>query len=98
MELVGIILPPIIDLINQFVTNKQMRFLVAFAFCALVGAGLNWIATQFVFMSVQSGFQSIATSILVVFGASQLTYNLGYSNSKVQQTIRGEQPLDNQTY
>lgn len=89
MELVGIILPPIIDLINQFVNNKQVRFLVAFGICALLGVGLNWLATQFLYANPMSAFQSISASILGVFGASQVTYNLGYEDSKIQDTIRG---------
>lgn len=90
MELVGILLPPIIDLVNQFVNNKQIRFLVAFIICALFGVGINWISSQFNFATPMEAFQSLSASILAVFGASQVTYNVGYEDSKMQDTIRGK--------
>lgn len=90
MELVGIILPPIIDLVNQFINNKQIRFLMAFSICAVFGVAVNWLSSQFIFATPMEAFQSLSSSILAVFGSSQVTYNLGYEDSKMQDTIRGK--------
>ena len=81
MEIVGLVLPPIVDLINRFINDKSVRFLVAFFFCAIFGVGLNWLQTQFNFPTPLEAFNSISGSILGVFGASQISYQLGYGES-----------------
>lgn len=88
MEIVGLLLPPIIDLVNRFIKDKSLRFLAAFLICSLFGLGLNWLQTSFSFASPLEGFQSLSASILAVFGASQVSYNLGYEDSKIQDAIR----------
>lgn len=90
MEIVGLLLPPIVDLINRFINDKSLRFLMAFFICAIFGAALNWIQTQFNFPTPLEASQSISASILGVFGASQISYQLGYGDSKMQDTIRGK--------
>lgn len=90
MEIIGLLMPPLVDLINRFINDKSVRFLVAFSLCALLGAGLNWLQTQFMFESPMHAFQEISASILAVFGSSQVSYNLGYEDSKMQDTIRGK--------
>ncbi len=90
MEIIGLVLPPIVDLINRFINDKSIRFLVAFFFCALFGIGLNWLQTDFTYVTRIDAFNSLSASILGVFGASQITYQLGYGDSKIQDTIRGK--------
>jgi len=86
MELIGIIFPPIIDLINRFVKDSAVRFLIAFIICTIVGVFLNWIETGFIYADRLLAFQSISGSILAVYGASQISYQF-YKDSSVQKTI-----------
>jgi len=87
LELIAIIFPPIIDLINRFVKDSTVRFLISFLFCAILGIGLNWIETGFVFPDRLMAFQSLSGSILAVFGATQLSYQAVYKESKLQKAI-----------
>ncbi|QGH72336.1 MAG: hypothetical protein [Podoviridae sp. ctg2L5] len=86
MELIGIIFPPVIDLINRFVKDSAVRFLIAFIICAATGVFLNWIETGFVYADRLTTFQSISASILAVYGSSQISYQF-YKDSGVQKAI-----------
>lgn len=87
MELLGIFLPPIIDLVNKFIKDTTVRFLISLLFCAAVGAGLNWLATGWSFQSAIQAYQSISESILAVVGAAQISYKAVYSQSALQKAI-----------
>lgn len=87
MEFIGILLPPIIDLVNRYIKDNAYRFLVAVLWCVLFGIALNWIETGFVFVDRVTAYQSLSKSILAVFGASQLSYTALYSGSRLQGLI-----------
>lgn len=89
MELIAFLLPPLIDLINRRVVSPDVRFWVSVFVCALVGAGLNYLDTQFAFETLRVGFESLSQSILVVFGIAQLVYGAVYDESRLQTSIRG---------
>lgn len=88
MELIGFLLPPLIDLINRKIVSSDARFWVSVIVCALVGAGINYIDTGFAFESLRAGFDSLSASILVVFGIAQLVYGAVYNDSRLQSSIR----------
>lgn len=90
MELIGFLLPPLIDLINRKVANSDARFWVSVLACALVGAGINYLDTGFVFVTPKEAFDSISASVLVVFGIAQLVYGGIYKGSSLERSIQGE--------
>lgn len=90
MELIAFLLPPLIDLINRRVANSDARFWVSVLVCALVGAGINYIDTQFFFATPRMAFESLSESVLVVFGIAQLVYRGVYEGSSLEKTIQGK--------
>ena len=88
MELVGFLLPPLIDVINRKVGDSDIRFWVSVFVCAIVGLGINYVDTLFIFESVKAGFDSISASVLIVFGAAQLTYRGIYEGGRLQLAVR----------
>lgn len=89
MEVIALLLPAVIDLINRRVASSDVRFWVSVAVCGAVGGGLNYIDTSFVFGSSKLALESISTSVMYVFGLAQLSYGAVYQDSKIQKMIRG---------
>lgn len=84
LKLIGLVLPPVIDLINKHFEDSRVKFLISFIFCAVIGTGSHFI--------VNGGFvslDSLSSDILSIFALSQVTYQLGYADSKIQKEIRG---------
>lgn len=90
MNLIGVLLPPLIDLVNKHFKDSTVKFWISVVICAVVGIGINWLQTAFKFMSSMEAADSIAASILATFGTAQLVYKAVYEDSKMQDTIRGE--------
>lgn len=77
IELIGLILPPIIDLFNRKIENADIRFLFSFGFCAVIGLALNYFGNGNHFTDGNGVIQAI----LAVFGSSQVTFNGGWDKS-----------------
>jgi hypothetical protein len=75
----GVILPPIIDLVNKYVANSKLRYLVALVFSLVAGA---------IIAVVQSGWDNVWADAGLVFAASQTVYKLWYEHSGLQTRIR----------
>lgn len=88
MELIGVVLPVFIGAINKKIADTYLRFLVSAFVCALVGIGVNYLNTEFKFVNLREGFESVSATILVVFGLAQLTYKGVWENPTVQKTIK----------
>lgn len=86
INLVGFLLPPLIDLINRRVKDSDARFWISVLVCSLFGIGLELVVSGFMFMGVDPYIESI----LAMFGLAQLSYKGLYENSRMQTTIRGE--------
>lgn len=84
MKIVALILPPIIDIINSKISNSQVRFLVAFLVCAIIGLIINYTNNLFKF-----NVNAIPDDILSVFAISQISYQVVYKDSGFQQVMRG---------
>lgn len=67
-QLVGFILPPIISVINQKITDNTVRFIVSMLVSVIVAILFNYSKLQF--MSVDQVLGSIA----LVFTESQIAY------------------------
>ena len=81
-ELIGFILPPLIDLINKKVIDSRWRFVISFVTCVGVGVGMN--VGNFNIESVGD----ILGSIAVVFSAAQIAYNLYYEKSDLRKRFQ----------
>lgn len=77
-ELVGLLLPPLIDLINTKVPNTNIRFIISLVICTVVGVVLNLQDLKY------HNTDDIVKSIAVVFTAAQLTYKLYWERSQVR--------------
>lgn len=89
LALIGFLLPPLIDLINNRVSNSYGRFWLSVLVCSLVGAFIEWV------MVGMLTFEGVSTQILLTFGMAQLTYGALWKGSgadvelkKLQGTVR----------
>lgn len=87
MELLGIFLPIIIDLINRKIADSDLRFWVSVGICAVVGIFLNFLNTSFHFETALIAFESISSSVMIVFGLAQLSYNALWSKSGIRDAL-----------
>lgn len=87
LALIGFLLPPAIDLINNKIADRQIRFWISVVVCGLVGAGIEWV------MVGALTFEGVSTQILMTIGMAQLTYNAIWKNSSADielKKIQGE--------
>lgn len=78
--ILGVILPPLIDLVNRYVKNDRVRFLISVGFSILVGG---------IWSVMKNGWENVAQDIGLIFATSQIVYKLIYEKSKIQEKIRG---------
>lgn len=90
MELIALLLPILIDYINRKVADSDARLWVSVAVCAVVGAGINYLETAFVFATPMIAFESITSSIMVVFGLAQLSFHALWSKTDTHKELRAE--------
>lgn len=94
MELLGMLLPVLIDLINRKIADSDVRFWVSVGICAAVGAFLNFLETSFAFPDLKAAFSSVAGSIGVVFTMAQVSYKGIWSNTSILGEFRNEMGLN----
>ncbi len=87
MELFGLLLPIVIDLINRKIADTDLRFWVSVGVCAIVGTFLNYLNTLFVFGTPLMAFESITGSIVMVFGLAQFSYKAIWSRTDYHTTL-----------
>ena len=78
IELVGLILPPIIDFINTRITDSRVRWVVSVVICALVGVLLN---------IGELDLADWAKSSSVIFLSAQAAYKLYWEKSQARETL-----------
>lgn len=82
LSLVGFLLPPMIDIVNNKVSDGSSRFWISVFICALVGTFIEWV------MAGVLTFEGVSTQILLTFGMAQLTYGGVYKNSSLDVKIK----------
>lgn len=82
IELIGFILPPLIDLINKKVLDSRARFVVSFVTCVGVGIGMNVEN-----LNVDS-LGDVLGSIAVVFSSAQVAYKLFWEKSEIRKRFQ----------
>lgn len=78
--ILGAVLPAVIDIVNKYVKNEKVRFLIAVGFSVVVGG---------VWSVLQNGWENVAKDIGLIFATSQIVYKLWYEKSGLQEKIRG---------
>lgn len=83
LKLLALLLPPLIDLINRKVADKDNRFWISVLVCAFFGIFLNFAETNMFqgIATVMALLDGIGESILIVFGLAQLSYKALWENS-----------------
>ena len=82
LGLVGVILPPIIDLVNNKVASKYLRFWISVLICALVGTGIEWVIAGVLTPD------SVSARILFTFGLAQLSYGALWNGSRADAELK----------
>lgn len=90
INLVGFLLPPLIDLINRKVADSDARFWISVLVCVLFGVGLELATSGLKFTTIDP----FVESILAMFGLAQLSYKALYEGSKMQTAIRGTESIE----
>ena len=80
-ELIGLLLPPIIDLINKHIGKEKIKFVVSFLVCMVVGVAMN-----FNDLNTES-IGDLLGSISVVFASAQASYKLYWEKSSIREKI-----------
>lgn len=90
LQLIGILLPALIDVINKKVDNSYARFWVSVGVCSIVGLLVNFIDTNGwnSYILPKHYAEGISESILQVFGIAQLVYKAVYDGSPLQDKIK----------
>lgn len=81
-NLIGILLPALIDSINSRIVESKARFWVSVAVCAVVA-----VIVEFLMQGHISGPEQVATDILAMFGVAQITYKAVWEKNPVRDSM-----------
>lgn len=88
LELIGIILPALIDFINSKVSESKARFWVSVAICSVFGIGVNFIEHNgsggYTGLTLLMIADSLSKSALAMFAVAQISYKAIWENSDVR--------------
>lgn len=90
MEFLALLLPILIDYIARKVADSDIRLLISVIVCSVVGLGLVWLDTSFVFVNARVAFDTITSQIMVVFGLAQLSFHAVWSKTDTHKELRAE--------
>lgn len=90
-DLIGLALPPVIDLINHKVSHGALKLFISVTISLIVAALLNLDKLNV------SNAQDIFKSGLVVFGSAQVTYQLYWKDSLDRQRMVNKLQRKDQT-
>lgn len=82
LALVGFLLPPLIDLVNNYIANKYARFWMSVLICALAGTGIEYV------LNGALTAEGVSTQILLTFGMAQLTYGAIWKGSPADTELK----------
>lgn len=81
---VGLILPPVIDIVNSRVSNTKVRFIISLVICFSIGL-VTVVLTDGV--NIENA-DSVLLSGASAFTTAQLIYKQYYEESKARKTIK----------
>lgn len=82
LALVGFLLPPLIDLINNKISSSYARFWLSVLVCSVVGTFIEWVMVGLM------TFEGVSTQILLTFGMAQLTYGALWNGSSADSELK----------
>lgn len=82
--LIGLVLPPVIDLINSKVTDSKVRYLVSMGICIVVGVLLN------IGDLTAGSFEKVIASATLVFASASTTYSLYWEKSELRKDMKAK--------
>jgi hypothetical protein len=80
-QLVGFILPPVVDYLSKDVHKEEERTIVSFMVCALVAFILNWDKIT------MGNAGEIATSLGLIYMQSQFVFKLYFKRSRLRNKL-----------
>ncbi len=80
-DLVGFIMPFIIDMVNRKVESKEQRFLISWGICIAVATLLN------IDLLMKKNWSELAGSIATVLLVAQATYKLYWEDSSARTKV-----------
>jgi len=80
-SLIGVILPPIIDLVNTKISNEKVKFVVSFLICSAMGVAVNYPKLKFV------SLEEVLGSIALIFAGAQASYRLYWKTSNIRRIV-----------
>jgi hypothetical protein len=83
MELIGLLLPPLIDLINRKILDEDVRFWISVGICVVFGIVIHMLQHGYNF----SNQDEVVKSILTVFGLAQISFNGYWKKSTIRETM-----------
>lgn len=78
--IIGLVLPIVIDLVNRYVSNSKMRYIISVAMCLVVAGLLH--AEEIMAGDVAK----LLTSATTIFATATSVYKLYWEDSKVRST------------
>jgi len=78
--IIGAILPPFIQLVNQSVKNSNWRYVISVVACLVIGAVIT-------FINGQLDFTNVLVSAGLIFASAQTTYKLFWSNTETGKNL-----------
>jgi hypothetical protein len=78
-DLIGFILPPVIDLVNQKISNAKAKFWIAMAICMIIGTIVN--------LDKLNDLNGLLGSIAIIFAESQAVYKTYWGTSGARETL-----------
>lgn len=82
-ELVGFILPPIVEILNKDIDDQRERFIVSCLVCFLVASLLDW-------KYIAAGTpEALIGTFTIIFAESQLVFKTYFANSTIRYKISG---------
>lgn len=90
MEILGLLLPVIVDVINKAlkVTDSNIRLIISVVICSIVGIVLSFFQSNgFHYADIQTAGAAIGQSIILVFGFAQLSFQGYWRNTDSHKEI-----------
>lgn len=86
---VGLLLPPVIDLVNTKIPNSNVRFLASMLISALVAVVLSPQLLTDIVAGYQTGsVETLLKEVTLVWAEAQLVYKLYWENSAPRESLQ----------
>ena len=81
-NLIGFILPPVVDLVNKFFSNSTVRLFVSMAICVVVGVAVR--------LGKIHTLEDLVANSAIIWAEAQITYQIYWKNAGSRTVITGK--------